>query len=70
MVIKKERKKEKFMNLILSKTELDVIMAAGDLCNRIFNHAGFFALPDDLRGSIMMISAAADYIKDNVIIVN
>lgn len=58
------------MNLILSKTELDVIMAAGDLCTRIFKHEGFFALPDDLRGSIMMISAAADYIKDNVIVVN
>lgn len=58
------------MNLILSQTELDVIMTAGDLCNRIFKHAGFYALPDDLRGSIMMITAAADYIKDNVIVVN
>lgn len=58
------------MNLILSKTELDVIMAAGDLCNRIFNHAGFHVLPDDLKNSIMMIATAANVIKDNVIIVN
>lgn len=58
------------MNLILSQTELDVIMAAGDLCVRIFNHAGFHALPDDLKNSIMMIATAANVIEDNVTIVN
>lgn len=58
------------MNLILSQTELDVIMAAGDLCDRIFNHAGFYALPDDLKTSITMVAAAANVIKDNVIVVN
>lgn len=58
------------MNLILSETELDVIMTAGDLCNRIFDHIGFHALPDDLKASIMMVAAAADTIKDNVIVVN
>lgn len=58
------------MELILCKTELDVIMAAGDLCTRIFNHAGFHALPDDLKNSIMMIATAANIIKDDVIVVN
>lgn len=68
---KTNKKKEgKFMELILSKTELDAIMTAGDLCDRIFNHVGFDILPDDLKASIMMIAAAADVIKDNVIIVN
>lgn len=58
------------MNLILSQTELDVIMAAGDLCTRIFNHTEFLVLPDDLKNSIMMIATAANIIKDDVIIVN
>lgn len=58
------------MELILSKTELDAIMVAGDLCTRIFKHAGFFALPDDLKNSIMMIATAANIIEDDVIIVN
>lgn len=58
------------MNLILSKTELDVIMAAGDLCNRIFNRAGFNTLPTSLQTSIVMIAAAANVIKDSVTIVN
>lgn len=66
----KKEKEGKFMDLILSKTELDVIMTAGDLCDRIFNHAEFHVLPDDLKASIMMIAAAADHIKDNVIVVN
>lgn len=58
------------MNLIFSQTELDVIMAAGDLCIRIFNHAGFHALPDDLKNSIMMIATAANIIEDSVVVVN
>lgn len=58
------------MNLILSQTELDVIMAAGDLCTRIFNHTGFHVLPDDLKNSIMMIATAANIIEDNAIVVN
>ena len=58
------------MELILSKTELDAIMVAGDLCNRIFNHAGFDILPDGLQTSIVMIAAAANVIRDNVTIVN
>lgn len=58
------------MELILCKTELDVIMAAGDLCTRIFNIPGFHDLPDDLKASIMMIAAATDSIKDSAIIVN
>lgn len=66
----KKKKEGKIMNLILSQTELDVIMAAGDLCNRIFNHAGFHALPDDLKTSITMVAAAAHVIEDNVIVVN
>lgn len=58
------------MELIFSKTELDAIMTAGDLCTRIFNHAGFDTLPDNLQSAIVMIAAAADVIKDSVTIVN
>ena len=58
------------MDLILSKTELDAIMVAGDLCDRIYNHAGFDTLPTSLQTSIVMIAAAANVIKDKVVIVN
>lgn len=58
------------MELIFSKTELDVIMTAGDLCDRIFNHPAFNTLPASLQTSIVMIAAAANVIKDGVTIVN